>query len=1371
MTLASTRAKLELASRREGASAAAAGATKRLPPARVVGHAGAVVGINDPARRAHLLSSALLDSSVEGPSLRPSSSGASLKPLLRLHQELAREGVLERVETAAPDLLTPSSRTASPPAIDVVPAGQPLLHSSRSSPVLKTSPRAHPTSTEALLERAATAMHRERVPLPSFAELREDALRRTFGGMPPAPYTMSDASGLRVSKSRRAATPAASVGAPALSHPTALHGGGTGRHGSNVDELGFPLVRPHPSMAPPHPATAGALSGHGGGSSAGSSIAGIGGSGLGGGLGGGGGGSRAVPAHAPSTRSEAVRLGELLDSLLAVEQGGWDHQCQVHDTTFAEAILQVASHCAERGELLQRLRKFTQLCVRTERECRNDLRRTAEELRAASARADREAARADGLEAEVAASAAKLDMLRAGMVRLKMLRAIHGRKLAAAELRCKELEREVEELKMQVADAFEQGMREAEAQEALGLVGADGKKKKGKGQSGVDMLAAQLESLKQALQEKEVAVRKMAAEKIEAEAQLKASEQEVSALMNGVMGGSLTPKPGGGGGFGGGGGGRGGGKGGGKGGKGGGKRLSGKDAAKLPAEQRALYDNMSEDEQAAFANMSEAERAAYASMSSEERARFMRQKGVVGEGLSAAAVAALPADQKAMYDNMSEAERAAFASMSDEERARFASMSPEERAKEMRQMGVVGEALSAEAVAALPAEQKKLYNGMSEAERAAFGSMSEAERAAYMSMSAEERAAYMRDTMGVSEIKVAGGGGGGGGGLSAEELANLSPEERAKYESMSAAERAAFASMTDAQRKAFGNMSADERSKMMHDLGYPEFFEGSGGPGTRDVSVQADAKTFAAGRGRGKGGAGGAGAGGAHDGKGADGGGSGAGDDSGGRKRRRRNRGKPMITSLKGAKAVPAWMLHKTVGTMMQARVEYELEMAARGELEEDNQDFGEFVEDRFVELYGLKKIAETNLRDTLKGLKQSSETHTRLAIFRAVTALVPGDDEGETDAQPFSNAAAIFMRRVLGQLVKIFREDHLSGLKGDAFWAHYSKADVLHVPAAYIEKIIERLSKQISYLKEHKEHTGKSAKGGGGEVAKEAEAEPSAPSRPGMMSRENAGKDLLGAAEKNPAQPRSHGATQGLKSQADAKVESEIIRAIKSLEAALADHAKKELPLTADKMTSRGDGEQKVKDIKVGDDVMASKPTNKGNVGRCCIDSFLHRALEHWTRLEDLEEEMLLRAYSTWDLNGDSQLQLSEFTHMVKYANTGVSQRKITRAFLAASGGNEAVDRERLGPILLAYGLALQDRPSDYDAEAIEAMERAAAEAAAAAESAPAEEEAGPAAAGEELATDYRDMWQTMSTLGKIGHAFRPRRKQEVADAESSGG
>ena len=42
----------------------------------------------------------------------------------------------------------------------------------------------------------------------------------------------------------------------------------------------------------------------------------------------------------PSGRSEAIRLRALLDSLLEVEDGGWDHQCDVYDEAFSEASLQ-----------------------------------------------------------------------------------------------------------------------------------------------------------------------------------------------------------------------------------------------------------------------------------------------------------------------------------------------------------------------------------------------------------------------------------------------------------------------------------------------------------------------------------------------------------------------------------------------------------------------------------------------------------------------------------------------------------------------------------------------------------------------------------------------------------------------------------------------------------------------------------------------------------------------------------------------------------------------------------------------------------------------------------------------------------------------
>ena len=67
--------------------------------------------------------------------------------------------------------------------------------------------------------------------------------------------------------------------------------------------------------------------------------------------------------------------------------------------------------------------------------------------------------------------------------------------------------------------------------------------------------------------------------------------------------------------------------------------------------------------------MSEAEREAYAKMSPEERTKMLRSKGVAGPALSAEKVAALPAEQRAMYEQMSDVEKAAFAGMTPEEQA------------------------------------------------------------------------------------------------------------------------------------------------------------------------------------------------------------------------------------------------------------------------------------------------------------------------------------------------------------------------------------------------------------------------------------------------------------------------------------------------------------------------------------------------------------------------------------------------------------------------------------------------------------------------------------------------------------------------------
>ena len=123
---------------------------------------------------------------------------------------------------------------------------------------------------------------------------------------------------------------------------------------------------------------------------------------------------------------------------------------------------------------------------------------------------------------------------------------------------------------------------------------------------------------------------------------------------------------------------------------------------------------------------------------------------------------------------------------------------------------------------------------------------------------------------------------------------------------------------------------------------------------------------------------------------------------------------------------MPQWMVHKAVGTLTQARIEYEQEMMKRGE--PDEQEIGQFIEDRFIELYGKGKLATENLRDTIKGFKTSSPCHVRIKTFRSLCALVPGDAEA---GEAVSESCGAFFKMTLRLLVEVLTEDHLSGFKG----------------------------------------------------------------------------------------------------------------------------------------------------------------------------------------------------------------------------------------------------------------------------------------------------------------------------------------------------
>jgi len=351
---------------------------------------------------------------------------------------------------------------------------------------------------------------------------------------------------------------------------------------------------------------------------------------------------------------------------------------------------------------------------------------------------------------------------------------------------------------------------------------------------------------------------------------------------------------------------------------------------------------------------------------------------------------------------------------------------------------------------------------------------------------------------------------------------------------------------------------------------------------------------------------------------------------------------KRIITSLKGATATPKWMVFKIAGTLMQARIDYEKEMFGRGtaaEREMDEQDFGEFVEDRFVEMYGLKKVAHENLRDFIMGLKQASNQHIRLKVFRLLTGIIPGDDEANVSV---SEGAATFYRLALRLIMETATEDHMSKLKGAAFWTHYAKPDIVKLPVLYFEKVSEKIAVFIKKL---------------------------------------------------------HSDAELCKTQAErtwtAKHEADAIRGNMAFLKTLAEHQSGKL-LGADDVPPNEDG-SKPKVFTYGDGGAGRVTASGGRAqGPISIDAFCLRLIEHWSEFEDLEEQQLLQAFGSWDVNGDGKLSLDEFSEMIKHANPNVAQRKITRAYQVAAAGGDHVDPQRLAPSLLHFGLALADKPSD---------------------------------------------------------------------------
>ena len=733
----------------------------------------------------------------------------------------------------------------------------------------------------------------------------------------------------------------------------------------------------------------------------------------------GGGGGTPLPASLPSNRSEAVRLNILLDSLLNEDSGGWEHRCGVYDQAFAEVVMQVANHCAERGEVLQRLRKFTRLCVRMERESREAMHKAQEQARDALAEAAQQRAAAESAAAELEKAQEKLDSLRAGLVRLKMLRAIHGRKFAAAELRIKELVRENEMLRQMLAEYTDEvpgegGMSVRVIPGGRGLSGEGGdakplrasKSSKDGRVSGVDAVLGQLEALKKALEEAYAEIARLKELKNEAEIQLSASETEVSALMQGITmpaGGTAQRQ---------------------RARVGGGKLSVGPGGAQIGGAVGPNGMPMgSVTSMGATGDMGDGQAA-----------------GGCGGSWGGVGAPGTPGAGRDSENGRGAPIGANGVPMTSDEELEFLRREVQKLKASLRWTRAMAMSRStSHGGSSDGVSQKDGKNSSGGGGGRGGGGGGRNGRSG--------RAGEQEDS-GRSSRRRSGRGGGGGAGDNDDDISDNGTDGQAR-----SGRRKGRSSRSDGGNGADGSRRRGGRG------------DGGGGGGS---DYESDYASDNGGRSRGghrrRGGGGGGGGG------GGDSGGSDEGsysDGSGGRIQRkdagkakmsrgdssadgngndnarsttvgqapkfsergpkvRRHRPEPMITSLKGAKSMPQWMVHKAVGTLTQARIEYEQEMMKRGE--PDEQEIGQFIEDRFIELYGKGKLATENLRDTIKGFKTSSPCHVRIKTFRSLCALVPGDAEA---GEAVSESCGAFFKMTLRLLVEVLTEDHLSGFKG----------------------------------------------------------------------------------------------------------------------------------------------------------------------------------------------------------------------------------------------------------------------------------------------------------------------------------------------------
>jgi len=330
------------------------------------------------------------------------------------------------------------------------------------------------------------------------------------------------------------------------------------------------------------------------------------------------------------------------------------------------------------------------------------------------------------------------------------------------------------------------------------------------------------------------------------------------------------------------------------------------------------------------------------------------------------------------------------------------------------------------------------------------------------------------------------------------------------------------------------------------------------------------------------------------------------------------------------------------IGAIMCAgKIEQERTLAVDAP-EEEGVPLADFVEATLVQLHSQRHAAHKPLHDLALGISLHSKSHRRIATFRALTDLVPGDEA-------LSHSAGEFFHLLLRTIVASIAEDQLSGVTTAAFWEHFGRDNTISVPALFLDLAADQLASDVRAAQ-----TDVSQLSLNSSVSSKRQLAGSKRLWMAVLALEcvikslDALPDVLQEAEQGRfAYERAHGAARPL--------------------------------------------------VEVG------ATMSKGLGGdRVDLDHFLAHALDEWLQAEADKQANIMSAAHSWATSlsvqtGRRLIAFDQFSRMLRFANpVSVTHREIARLF-ALTVQHDSLDTDALGWALLASGLQLLPRPDDH--------------------------------------------------------------------------